>query len=1801
MTKRCKNLHANSDIKNIKKSLSKNILNVALLSAVISIGAGNTYAAEAPVPTLDKLNAAGESVIDSGYSLNPSENGDVNIYNITETKVYYDLVEDENGNKEWKQVDAPTETSKEVIQKELSVTKYNADIKPDAVNTPNVSNPPTDTDIGIYSYNNTITAEVDQAINGGIVTTGDTPILGVYGDFINNEIRTNDSGNNKNISGGIIHTKTSIEGIYGDFINNNAYGANWTEGGAISNQGNIGEITGNFIQNSITTGRYGAWGGAISTGWDADDGTHGGIDPDRATHIGSINGLFYGNTATAYTNAHGGAVAIRAGSTVDEINADFIANAVHGGTAGTAYGAGGAIENQASTIGIINGDFINNLADSEGGDTRGGAIDNQSAAQIGTINGDFIGNKVTGQGIASSSGGAIYNGDDGSKIGEINGNFINNSAASELTQVQGGAIANVDGAEITSIKGDFIGNTVSGNRYVSRGGAIYNNSNTSNVSSKIGTIEGVFKNNSVTNSSIYNALGGAIYNNGSYSTDGSFTTIDSIKGLFDGNIAKSEQGMASGGAIYNYNYAKINNIEADFINNKTEAQYGAFGGAIANESVGTIDIINGDFINNSVVSSQAGASGGAITNYGHISSLTGDFKANTATGINASGGAFENVGSIDTISSNFYNNIANGKNSAAGGAIVNTQNLGEGMDYVKGEFIGNEARSENYAVGGAVANVGITSGNSSLAIIGKLTENSGIDGIFRNNEAVAADSGISLMVEGGVGLGGGIAIEQPQKYAAGGAIYNEGIIKNIKGDFVNNVAQVSFNDNAALAEGGALLANTDTLNTDGINYDYIYSQMDGESGISTMSLEGGGIGASGMPTDIVKFNIKVEDETHSYYLPVGLIEGGTAASGLNTIGTELDIELTPEQFEELKGQIEAELGALGIPVATDLESLGAMLYDKQIMKISGNFDSNKALATNSGTARGGAISFVANNHGFEKIEQQSQNQNSIQTMAAVVTPTFGYKPVSHNKIIVDGEVVADFISKNYMGDKLGYVNLLPEREYIIENSTFTNNIAKSENGNAYGGAVSIVNNSGQISAYGENELVMSEEEFINSFGGYDATTKEEALANLNAQLDAMREEGLIVDTPEDGISEEFASAQTPKDTFIFKNTTFVNNTAESKGEDVEAHGGAIYSQSNVTIQADNAESLISDNKAITNGNVVDEAIYLDNNNSEEPIILELDTINNGKIQINDKINGNVQYELSLIGDGTGQTVFNNSVNNAHIITNDGSNTLLTQETHWDGNDLTMNGGTLSFLNNSVGIASLNNVVVTKDTNFIADVDLANKQMDRFTAQNYGQHTGNVVVSGMNLLTDAVDDHTAVYFAQPGLKYNVTNGTGELPGSYQTEAFTPIYRYLVSYDNQHKYNGQGDGGYFLFTKGGSNTPAPDPDPDVPGTDPGDNPGSGSGNEDNPGAGDNPGIIPPPISGGGFPSGSGNPSDSFNPAVLVAPTANLAAAQAAMNEAFKYVFEHADAFTQLPKYERYAMINANKYALSTDYNDNLWPLDTNLHNKGAWVRPYTTFETMNLKNGPDVDAITYGTLVGFDTDFHEHRNGWHSVTTGYLGYNGSQLSYSGVDTSMNGGLIGMTETFYKGNFWTALTLSAGASVGSSSTMYGNEDFTSLLAGIGSKTGYNFEFKEGKFILQPILFMSYTFVNTFDYTNAAGVKIDADPMHAIQLNPQVRFIANLKNGWQPYASVGMVWNLLNESSVSANNVRLPEMSIKPYVEYGLGVQKRFKDKFTGFLQAMVRNGGRNGVALTAGFRWAIGNESNPDNTEKKEIKGL
>ncbi len=340
--------------------------------------------------------------------------------------------------------------------------------------------------------------------------------------------------------------------------------------------------------------------------------------------------------------------------------------------------------------------------------------------------------------------------------------------------------------------------------------------------------------------------------------------------------------------------------------------------------------------------------------------------------------------------------------------------------------------------------------------------------------------------------------------------------------------------------------------------------------------------------------------------------------------------------------------------------------------------------------------------------------------------------------------------------------------------------------------------------------------------------------------------------------------------------------------------------------------------------------------------------------------------------------------------------------------------------------------------------------------------------------------------------------------------------------------------------------------------------------------------------------------FNPAIMAAPVAAQMGGYLTQLNSYDEAFYNMDMYMLMTKEQRQALKFKNKYASA----DSKYLYDSTLlrqERAEGWFRPFATFEKVGLKNGPKVGNVAYGTYMGGESEMYDLGHGWDGMWGAYVGYNGSHQTYDGVGIYQNGGTLGLVGMAYKGNFFTGLTLNAGASGVEASTMYGNEDFSMLMSGIASKTGYNWELFNGKFIVQPSMLMSYSFVNTFDYRNGAGVKIDSDPLHAIQLQPEIKFIGNLKNGWQPYASVAVVWNIMDDTKFKANDVALPELSVKPYVKYGVGVRKTWGERLTGFFQTYITNGGRNGVGLQAGFTWALGRGNDKKANEAKIQKSL
>ena len=493
---------------------------------------------------------------------------------------------------------------------------------------------------------------------------------------------------------------------------------------------------------------------------------------------------------------------------------------------------------------------------------------------------------------------------------------------------------------------------------------------------------------------------------------------------------------------------------------------------------------------------------------------------------------------------------------------------------------------------------------------------------------------------------------------------------------------------------------------------------------------------------------------------------------------------------------------------------------------------------------------------------------------------------------------------------------------------------------------------------------------------------------------------------------------------------------------------------------------------------------------------------------------------------TGDTTINNAVEGNTLNLNSGIFTLGQMGDLSQAAALNANGGTLSLQNGAIQNTNLGNLTLNQDMNLMLDGNFAEKTLDTISANQFTSNGNHINISNINILQPTTEKTFSISPIGEGMNEEVR---AQLAGAVQYTGgemvYSPIYKYSATYDpNTAMMN---------FVRGG---------------------------------------------GGSY--------GDYNPSVMASPIAAQLGGYLTQLNSYDEAFRNMDMYMLMTKKQREAMKLRNKYA-AADNNLVFDPTGSHYDDKAVWFRPYATFENVPLKGGPKVSNVAYGSFFGADSELYDLGHGWDGMFSVYAGYNGSHQAYDGIGIYQNGGTLGAVGMAYKGNFFTGLTINAGANTGEANTFYGTDNFTMLMAGIASKTGYNIELADGKFIIQPNFLMSYSFVNTFDYTNAAGVHMNSDPLNAIQIEPGLKFIGNLKNGWQPYLGVSMVWNIMDKTQFQANNVSLPELSIKPFVKYGVGVRKTWGERCVGFLQAYFTNGGRNGVGLQAGFRFTLGKD--------------
>lgn len=649
------------------------------------------------------------------------------------------------------------------------------------------------------------------------------------------------------------------------------------------------------------------------------------------------------------------------------------------------------------------------------------------------------------------------------------------------------------------------------------------------------------------------------------------------------------------------------------------------------------------------------------------------------------------------------------------------------------------------------------------------------------------------------------------------------------------------------------------------------------------------------------------------------------------------------------------------------------------------------------------------------------------------------------------------------------------------------------------------------------------------------------------------------------------------------NTNFENNYAEGE-KNTYIYGGALYNVGTMTIN----DSKLTNNYCIgKEGSIgVGGAVY-----------------NNGNLTINNTVMSNNHIETAFYGDGGAlynesggtATIKNSLIENNTVSTNAqygegggifNKGTLIVENTTMKGNyDRT--GDTNDIHNTETGTVEFNGEGTTNILSGISGKGKLNKNgsgtlnlggnNEEFSGDfNFNEGTVNLLANSSYFKAQNTTLNNNVNFNMQNKEINNINfGNLNLSGTSNIYADVNFNNNTMDRINAASINGSGN----MFVKNLA----------IEGTPKGDYisiPFADSVLKDY--VSYTPTTIHTPIydynsrydaSDGNFEFSRG----SFNSAVLAPAVAAQLAGYLTQIETYKNVFSNLDMVMIAPPDARKGYILENRTA-TAGRQFAFSPFTMPEERKGFWFKPYTTFEKVPLKRGPDVSNVSYGSLFGVESGLTKLSKGWYTLYGAYASYNGSHQAFEGNSIYNNGGLIGADAVFYKGNFFSAWTANVGANVAEASTNSGRDDFTMLNTGIAEKTGYNFETLERKLIIQPSLLMSYTFVNTFNYTTASNLHMNSDPLHAIHIEPQIKFIGNFKNYLQPYISVSMIWNVIDHAKFQADDVYLPNLSVKPYVQYGIGVQKRWGDRVTGFFETMIRNGGRNGVALQLGLRLSL-----------------
>ena len=1599
----------------------------------------------------------------------------------------------------------------------------------------------------IGNYAETQAGKLSAAADGGAIknTSGG---INITGDFLNNYVSSTSSVSSATSRGGAIYnSSTELSKIVGNFVDNYAFALSstsslYSRGGAVYNAGNL-DIEGDFLGN-YTTFQSGGYAKQYSQG-------------GAIYNIGAMN--VTGDFVDNYTIVNNGSSEISGGAVYNtgtmNVNGNFINNSAQ---ATSSIANAGAIYN-TGTMTVI-GDFVNNSIQTSGSG-YGGAVYNTGTM---TVIGDFIANSTVFSSNSSNSkvqGGAIYNKGTITLSGDFTDNKVKNSTTTNKN-AQGGAIYNIGTVNINATEKDitFSGNTVNG---VSN--AIYNEG-TVNFNAADGYKFNM--NDAITGKNITTSI---LNINGDMNLNSNILT--NTINLNSGTLQVGENALLTSSKIVLNEGATLDVLDGAIKTYSLNSIIGNGGNlcldidatAITSDkfdvssSSGTINLSNINIINPTQVLKKLQVVDAGSLNFNDTEVYTGAGKFYVS---NIGNGYIE----IDSLDREAYilQNVVKFTDGDRIYSMNQDETVTRPIDNMSGTSLtingnGYTLDGNNYTGIDVAENQKLTVNN--VIIKNFVTENEGNGGFIDNKGSLENLSGTF----------------ENNTANKGGILYNQGTTNTISGTFENNSAKeggILYNDGSVNSISGKFTENSTANNGGIINNNGTITSIDGDFK-NNFSNRNGGIIHNTNTIDTIAGTY--EKNTATKY--GGVLNNEGKITSINGTFNENTANYGNVIFNNYKGSIDTITGTFNNNSGGNFA--GAIYNGGEVGTINGIF-------TNNAVEKQGGV--IVNGNLIDKITGHFEN-NSAKTDGGVLLNGITINSVAGKFInntagnyggaIINlrniSSITGDFIKNSSTNSSGGAIYNMGEITSMEAN--FTENTAKQYGGAIYNGENAVIsslkgtfkNNTAEYGGAIYNDFyaiintidadfknnkstqmggaIHNEGGFISAISGIFENNSSEmlggAIVNMNGAVNIVTNGNNTIFTGNKDATGSNAIANTGG--FINLNaqegkSIIFNDAIGVSTEDIKN----FYKQMDPNISDSELEYAINDAKEMFNPTtsiVSINALADDPNvrNSIKKILLALEGITEEEYnQLDDaakaegeKMIDDIIQQVNFPTNNKGTVEINNKVKRQTVNMFDGTLKFGTNEqegVEYTGGLVESNfnyyGGLVTLQNGGINNANLGNMTLYNEMNLALDADLAKETIDTISADSFISNDNKINIKNINLLstTDKKELSLSPLSADMDSATRQTMADSIIYSGGDV-TYGNIYKYTVNYDPTNAMLNFG-----LKSKGGN-------------------------------------------------------LDDYNPTVASKPIIQ-AGAQTVQLDSYTEAFRNLDMFMLMPENERLAHKYRNKYA-SLNSEIVYDPTMSTYQNNTAWFRPYTTFENVPLKNGPKVSNVSYGTYFGYDSSLHELGKGWDGTFGVYAGYNGSHQTFNGNSVYQNGGTLGLIGVLYKGNFFTGWTINAGASSGSTSNMFGEDNFNSLAGGISTKNGYNFELADGKFIIQPSLLMSYSFINTFDYTNAVGVRMKSDPLHTLQIEPSIKLIGNIGT-WQPYANVSMVWNVLNETSVTANNVKLPEVSVKPYVKYGVGLQKKWGDRFTGFGQAYVMNGGRNGVGLQAGLRIAIGNET-------------